>query len=156
MEKKITTDTKITFKETGDKFRLTQTGTGFDLTIIRLTKKNEPESYSFQEFLDLYERGEIIIDGFEEADAPLVKSIITNYIHSGEIESLKANVFTLTGEKEALSAQITELTTQNSDLTTKNEQLIASNTELTSAKEDLELKNTKLNNALAAIPDEEK
>ena len=174
--KTIITGTKITFTETGDKFEIIQTPTGFDVKPIKLSKNIPTEPYTFQELLEVYESGKITIQGFEEADAPLVRVMLTNYIHTTEIESLKADITRITGEKEALEAanqQLTatnteltneslqlkttnqELTTANEKLTTENGELINSNKELTTENKELKETNVKLNTAIEAM-DEEK
>ena len=102
MSKQITTGTKIIFKETGDKFYLTQTDTGFELRQIKLSKNVPAESYSFQEFLDLYERGDITIDGFEDADKGLIHSIITNYIYQSNLKDKLTDNEKLKAENEKL------------------------------------------------------
>lgn len=142
--KTIDTGTKITFTETGDKFELIQTPTGFDVKRIKLSKNITPEPYTFQELLDLYEAGKITINGFEEGDAALVKSILTNYIHTTEIESLKADLVKVTGEKEALETTNQQLTTANGELSNEGLQLKTTNQELTIANEKLTLEITKL------------
>lgn len=142
--KTITTGTEITFKKTGDKFTLTKTDAGFDVKQIKLSKITPAENYSFEELLDLYESGYISIEGFEDTDAPLVKSILTNYIHTTEIESLKADLVKVTGEKEALETTNQQLTTANSELSNEGLQLKTTNQELTIANEKLTLEITKL------------
>lgn len=179
MEKTITHGTKITFTETNDKFELIKNPdntTGFDVKPIKLSKKIPTEPYTFQELLNEYEKGNITINGFEEADAPLVKSILTNYIHTTEIETLKADIIRITGEKEAFETahknlqavheevihSHAELTKTNQELTTANEKLISENTELrnnngelaadnkriSDENKELKIKNEKLNAAL--------
>lgn len=170
MQKTITTSTEITFTKTGDKFELIQNPTGFDVKRIKLSKNITAEHYTFQELLDLYQSGLITIQGFEEGDAPLVRSILTNYIHTHEIDTLKADITRITGEKEALEAANQQLTTANAELTTEGSQLKTTNQELTAANAELitankELvsenkalkgKNEKLNTALEAMQEEEK
>lgn len=126
--KQIVTGTKITFKETGDKFYLTQIDTGFDLRQIKLSKNVPAESYTFQEFLELYESNQIIIEGFEEADIALGKSIITNYIYNTTLKDQISQI-------EKLTARNDELTTLNEELTAKNVQLKIDNAALTEALE---------------------
>lgn len=157
MEKTITHGTKITFTETNDKFELIKNpdnNTGFDVKPIKLSKNIPTEPYTFQELLNEYEKGKITIHGFEEADAPLVKSIFTNYIHTTEIEALKADITRITGEKEALEATNQELTTANNEipqlkitnqeLTISNEKLTTENSELKSTNKELTLANENL------------
>lgn len=174
--KTITTGTKITFTETGDKFELIQTPSGFDVKRIKLSKNITPEHFTFQELLDLYESGKITIQGFEEADAALINCIFINHIHNTEIEALKADVTRITDEKEVLEAANQQLTTANGELTTESSQLKTTNQELTAANEKLtiekasfdlantkltaeneELKSTneKLNTALSVMGEEE-
>ncbi len=153
--KTITTGTKITFTETGDKFELIETTTGFDVKRIKLSKNITPEPYTFQELLDLYEAGKITIHGFEEADAALVKSILTNYIHTTEIESLKAVIQKLTTTNGELATTNGQLATANEKLTAENSELGNSNAELTATNKDLTTKNEKLNTALEAMHEQE-
>lgn len=110
MSKQITTGTKITFKETNEKFMLTQTETGFDVRQIKLSKNVAAEHYNFQEFLDEYEKGNIAIDGFEDTDAGLVHSIMTNYIYQTNLKSMVKENKTLKSENETLKKQIAEQT----------------------------------------------
>jgi len=151
MQKTITTGTKITFTETNDKFELIQTPTGFDVKPIKLSKNIPTEHYTFQELLDEYESNKITIQGFEEADAALVKSIFTNYIHSTEIEILKADIIRITGEKEVLESANQQLTTVNGELAEANKGLTDSNLELTTSNKELIATNEKLNTALEAM-----
>lgn len=153
--KTITTGTKITFTETGDKFELAQNVTGFDVKRIKLSKNITPEPYTFQELLDLYESGKITIQGFSEGDEALVKSILTNYIHTTEIEALKADITRITGEKEALKVENEQLTTESLQLKTTNQELRNSNTELTAENKELTTKNEKLNTGLEAMQEQE-
>lgn len=128
--KTITTGTEITFTKTGEKHTLTQTDTGFDVKLVKLSKNIPSEPYSFQELLDLYEAGQITISGFEEADAPLVRSIITNYMHSTtlkdalvKIHNLEKNVEQLTNTNEELTYEKRELEVMNKNLSDKVELL---------------------------------
>lgn len=169
MEKTITTGTKITFTETGDKFELIKTDTGFDVKAVKLSKNNPTEHYTFQELFDLYASTMITIHGFEAMDAPLVKSIFTAYIHEKEISDLKADITRITGEKEAMEAANQQLTTANGELTTEISQFKTTNQELTDANEKLITeknqlfdenktliaKNEKLNIALEAMQEQE-
>lgn len=168
MEKTITTGIEITFKKTKDIFELIQTPTGFDVKPVKFTKNVQTEPYTFQELLDQYESGKITIDGFEEADAALVRSILTNYIHQTnlqeklkEIETLKTDIARIIGEKEAFEAESLQLKTTNQELTTANERLTAQNSELgnnnrelaadnkriSDENKELKIKNEKLNAA---------
>lgn len=115
MTKQISTGTKITFKETGDKFTLSQTETGFDVKQVKLSKNIPHESYTFQELLELYERGQITIEGFEEGDAGLAHSILTNYIYQANLkvqiaanEQLKTENEQLKSENEQLTVKVSE------------------------------------------------
>lgn len=144
MEKTITTGTEITFKKTGDKFTLTKTDAGFDVKQIKLSKTTPAENYSFEELLDLYESGLISIEGFEDTEAALVKSILTNYIHTTEIETLKADIIKLTGEKEVLEAANQKLETESLQLKTTNQELTAANEKLTAENSELANNNTEL------------
>lgn len=130
MEKNITTGTKITFTETNDKFELIQTATGFDVKRIKLSKNITPEHFTFQELLDLYESGKITINGFEETDTSLVKSIFINHIHTTEIETLKSDIIRITSEKEVIKTSNEELTSANNTLTIENKELKSSNEKL--------------------------
>lgn len=142
--KTITTGTEIAFKKTGEKYTLTQTETGFDVKQIRLSKNTPHEPYSFQEFLDLYESEYISIEGFQEADAPLVKSILTNYIHATDIARLNS-------EKEELVTSNLKLTGENSDLIAANKELTTANTALADTNKALNKKVAELNTALEAM-----
>lgn len=159
--KTITTATEITFKKTGEKFTLTQTDTGFDVKQIRLSKNTPHEPYSFQELLDLYEAGHISIEGFEETDGPLIQSILTNYIHTTQIEALKADITRLNGEKEELAASNLKLTGEKDELTTANSELTNANTALASTNKEfseeikvLNKKISELDKALEAMNEE--
>lgn len=165
--KTITTGTEITFTKTNDKFELTQTDIGFDIKPIKLSKNVTSEPYSFQELLDLYEAGKITIEGFEEADGALIRSILTNYVYNTtlksqiiEIESLKSslektthNHQELTKENLEVSTLNTELLASNHELTTINKELADVNKELVAQNKDLITKNLELNKALEAIAD---
>lgn len=141
MSKTISTGTKITFKETGEKFILTQTETGFDARQIKFSKNVQPEHWAFSEFLTEYENGNILIDGFEEGDAGLVHSIITNYVYQTNLKvQLEAN--------EQLKVENSKLTTENTELTTKVSEL-----ENTIAEKDKEIKT--LETTIGAMKDEE-
>lgn len=107
--KTITTGTKITFKETGDKFTLTQTETGFDVKQVKLSKNIPHEPYTFQELLDLYESGQITIEGFEEGDAGLIHSILTNYIYQANLKDKLAEIETFKSQIEYLKSQLTKI-----------------------------------------------
>ena len=109
MTKEIITGTKITFKETGDKFTLTQTDTGFDLRQVKLSKNLAAEPYTFQELLELYESGQITIEGFEETDAALARSIITNYIYNSNIKTQLNTIEQLTAKNKELTDKIEQL-----------------------------------------------
>lgn len=111
--KQITDGTRITFKETGEKYTLKQTETGFDVRQVKLSKNTPDEPYTFQELLDLYESGQIIIEGFEETDAALVKALINNYIYQAnlkqklvEIEALKQTIEKLKEENTSLAESL--------------------------------------------------
>lgn len=158
MEKQIGTGTKITFKETGKKYLLTRDETGFLFKLIELSKKIEPEHYSFQEFIDLYEAGEIAIEGFEETDAALVKSIVTNYIYNNNLKSQLSEVDKLKADIEQLKVENTQLTSANETLMGANEQLTTDNGQLTTRNNQLEeenktltAKNDQLNVAIEAM-----
>lgn len=110
------TITKITFKETSEKFNVTQTTTGFDVKQIRLSKNVTPESWTFQEFLELYESGQITIDGFEETEADLIKLLITHHIDTAQITELEKEI-------HLLKEQAGELQSENKKLTTALEAL---------------------------------
>lgn len=140
--KTITTGTEITFTKTNDKFELIQNPTGFDVKQIKLSKNVPHEPYTFQELLDLYESGKITIEGFEEADAPLVKSILVNYIHTTEISDLKADITRITADKEVLEAAHQKLLPAYDELTITNEELTKANKELTAANEILSKENS--------------
>lgn len=107
MTKQIITNTKITFKETGDKFTLTQTENGFDVKQVKLSKNIPHEPYTFQELLELYESGQITIEGFEEGDAGLVHSILTNYVYQANLKVQIAANEQLKMENEQLNEQLT-------------------------------------------------
>lgn len=154
--KTITTGTEITFTRTKDIFELIQNDTGFDVKPVKLSKSLSTEPYTFQELLDLYESGKITIEGFEETDAPLVKSILINYIHTTEIETLKGDITRITSEKEALEAEKQQLTTVNSELNTESSQLKTTNQELTAANEKLATENAKLGNSNTELDAENK
>lgn len=149
--KTITTGTEITFTKTNDKFELIKTDGGFDIKPIKLSKNIATEPYLFQELLELYEAGKITIEGFEETDAALVRSIFTNYIHTTEIEYLKAQLTRISAEKEALEAANQQLTTANgelhnanSHLEITNQELMAANEQLTTNNDELERRNSQL------------
>lgn len=149
--KTITTGTEITFTKTNDKFELIQTPAGFDVKPIKLSKSISTEPYLFQELLDLYESGKITIDGFEEADAALIRSILTNYIHTTEIEGLKADIAKLNGEKEALVASNLQLTSANSDLTTAKAELTDANQALSYTNKELSEEINALNKTVSEL-----
>lgn len=163
MDKKITTGTKITFTETNDKFELTQTPTGFDVKRIKLSKNITPEPYTFQELLDLYGAGKITINGFEEADAALVNSILTNYIHTTEIEILKADITRITAEKEILDdankkllPAYDELTHAHEELTDAHKDLKAANEKITADNDELKRRNSELQHDNGELTSENK
>lgn len=133
MEKNITTGTKITFTQTNDKFELIQTDTGFDVKPIKLSKNIPTEHYTFRELLQEYENNKITIQGFEETDTPLIKSIFTNFIHTTEIETLKAEIIQIIAEKEALKSTNQELIISNDTLTAENKEITAKNEKLNAA-----------------------
>lgn len=154
MEKTIVTGTEITFKKTGEAYTLTQTETGFEVKKIKLSKNPETENFSFQELIDLYEKGDITFQNFGEADAPLVKSQLMNYIYNAatktqiiEVESIKKINETLTTTNEELNTKNASLSEKNTELTTENEKLKAENEELVS-------KNNALNESLEAMKEE--
>lgn len=107
--KKITTATEITFKKTGDKFTLTQTETGFDVRQVKLSKTVPAESYSFEELLDLYDSGKISIENFEDADAGLVRSILTGYMYNAKLKLQLAENAKLTATNAGLEKKIESL-----------------------------------------------
>lgn len=132
MTKTIDTGTKITFKETGDKFILTKTQYGFDLKKIMLSKDIKPELWSFHELGILIEKGEISIDGFEETDTSLALSIMTNYMHDSVINSMKVEMEKLNVENQRLIQEHEKLIAENQELSTSNKEL---NTALEAMKE---------------------
>lgn len=151
--KTITTGTEITFKKTGDKFTLTHTETGFDLLPVKLSKNLTGEPYSFQEFLELYEAGKILIEGFEQIDQELVKSMITNFIHTTEIAKKDTD---LREKNEALKLKISEAEgkdNQISELETEIHSLKEENGELQSRNLELNKENTRLTQAVEAMQD---
>jgi len=138
--KTIATGTEITFTKTGEKHTLTQTDTGFDVKLVKLSKTVPSEPYSFQELLDLYEAGQITFSGFEESDAALVRSIITNYMHSSTLKGALVKI-------QELEKKVEELTTSNTELAYEKKELEVMNKNLTD-------KNEELNKALAAMSEE--
>lgn len=143
--KTITTGTEITFIKTGDKFTLTQSETGFDITPVKLSKNLNAEPYTFQEFLDLYQSGKITIEGFENADKSLVISIITNYIHTTEIAnkqvSLNEKDLEITNQLSQITSmenEIRSLKEENGELQSRNLELNKENTRLTQAVESMQ------------------
>lgn len=105
MTKQITTSTEITFKKTKDIFELTQTETGFDVKPVKFSKNVPAEPWTFQELLDEYEAGKISIEGFEDADASHVRSILTSYIHQAIVKVQLVQIQELTARNEELTAR---------------------------------------------------
>lgn len=151
--KTITTGTEITFVKTGDKFTLTQSEMGFDITPVRLSKNLSPEPYTYQELLDLYENGKITIEGFEPADSPLVISIITNYMHTTEISKKEVSLNEKTTELEAKNLEITNQLSQITSLEEEIRALKEENGELKSRNLELTKENTRLTTAVEALQD---
>lgn len=166
--KTIQSGTEITFTKTGDKHTLTQTDTGFDVKLVKLSKNIPSEPYSFQELIDLFEAGDITFKGFEEGDAALVKSQLMNYIYNS---GLKSKIEDLTQaqkrieELTALNNQLQEAGQQHSetiqdlkndvqDLKNDAQELRDTNEALTAENSKLILKIEELNKALEAMGEE--
>lgn len=121
--KKITTGTKIIFKETGEKYSLKQTETGFDITPVKLSKKLESESYNFEEFLEHFNNNEITIEGFDEHDNTTVEPQIINYMHEYKITDYRLQITNLENKIQELICENNSLKEKNSVLEEKNKSL---------------------------------
>lgn len=111
--------TEAKFPRTGKEYKLEKTETGFNLRLIDLSKKIEPELFSFQELLELSESKQITFTGFEEKNNE-AELILLNCIHETAIANCKE-------ENEKLVSNNEKLTSENEAIQKENEELKAEN-----------------------------